>query len=72
MLLDKNLQHSLDRDHDYSIYTGTAGIALLFYHISFLQNTKKFLKVSVPFLAGAAALRLQSSFLSAAQCATIN
>jgi hypothetical protein len=60
VLLDKNLQLSLDRDHDYSIYTGTAGIALLFYHISFLQNTKKFLKVSVPFLAGLASVELVS------------
>lgn len=69
--LDSNLQHAPDRDHDYSIYTGTAGIALLFYNISFLQNTKKFLKVRVPFLAGAPSLCLLSSFLSNAPSHTI-
>ncbi|XP_065342198.1 lanC-like protein 2 [Cloeon dipterum] len=46
VILDRHLQHTHDQDSDYSVYTGSCGIALLYYHISHLQDAKKFLKLA--------------------------
>ncbi|XP_059476634.1 glutathione S-transferase LANCL1-like [Neocloeon triangulifer] len=46
VILDRHLQSTHDQDSDYSVYTGSAGIALMYFHISQIQNAKKFLKLA--------------------------
>jgi hypothetical protein len=42
--LDANLKRAVD-PKDVSVYTGTTGIALLYYHLAGLPNKKSLLKV---------------------------